>query len=111
MIEIPEEEKICPQTGKPLVKIGEEVTLKLAHRPGSYFLKEIVRPKYALPQGSEGGIRVALLPESLLTRCQADESLLADILTKKFADHLPLYRQAEMLAREGIYITHQTLSQ
>jgi transposase len=111
VIDIPEEEKICPETGKPLVKIGEEVTHKLAHRPGSYFLKEIVRPKYALPQGSEGGIRIAFLPESLLTRCQADESLLADILTKKFADHLPIYRQAEMLAREGINITRQTLSQ
>lgn len=111
VIDIPEDEKICPETGEPLVKIGEEITLKLAHRPGSYFLKEIVRPKYALPQGSEGGIRVAPLPESLLIRCQADESLLADIITKKFADHLPIYRQAEMLGREGINITRQTLSQ
>jgi len=111
VIDIPEEEKICPETGQPLVKIGEEVTLKLAHKPGSYYLKEIVRPKYALPKESEGGICVAPLPEGLLTRCQADESLLADILTKKFADHLPLYRQAEMLSREGIKITRQTLCQ
>lgn len=110
VIDIPEEEKICAETGQPLVKIGEEVTLKLAQKPGSYFLKEIVRPKYALPKESEGGIRVAALPESLLTRCQADESLLADILTKKFADHLPLYRQSEILAREGIKITRQTLA-
>jgi transposase len=110
VIDIPEEEKICSETGQPLVKIGEEITLKLAHKPGSYFLKEIVRPKYALPKESEGGIHVASLPESLLTRCQADESLLADILTKKFADHLPLYRQSEMFAREGIKITRQTLT-
>lgn len=111
VIDIPEEEKICSETGQPLVMIGEEVTIKLAHKPGSYFVKEIVRPKYALPKESEGGIRVAPLPESLLTRCQADESLLADILTKKFADHLPLYRQSEMLAREDIKISRQTLSQ
>ena len=110
VIDIPEEEKICSETGKPLVKIGEEVTLKLAHKPGSYFIKEIVRPKYALPKESSGGIKVAFLPEGLLTRCQADESFLADILTKKFADHLPLYRQQEMLAREGIKISRQTLS-
>lgn len=111
VIDIPEEEKVCPETGQALVKIGEEVTLKLAHKPGSYFLKEIVRPKYALPKDSEGGIRVASLPESLLTRCQADESLLADVLTKKFADHLPLYRQSEMFAREGIKISRQILCQ
>lgn len=111
VIDIPEEEKVCKETGEPLVKIGEEVTLKLAHKPGSYFVKEIVRPKYALPKNSEGGIRIASLPESLLTRCQADDSLLADILTKKFADHLPLYRQQEMLAREGIVISRQTISE
>lgn len=111
MIDVPEEEKICQETGKPLVKIGEEVTRKLAHKPGSYFVKEIIRPKYANPQKSEEGILVAPIPECLLNRCQADESLLADIITKKFADHLPLYRQAEMLAREGISISRQTLCQ
>lgn len=110
VIDISEEEKVCPETGKPLVKIGEEITLKLAHKPGSYFIKEIVRPKYALPQESSGGIKVACLPEGLLTRCQADESFLADILTKKFADHLPLYRQQEILAREGIKVSRQTMS-
>ncbi|MBA3679495.1 IS66 family transposase [Candidatus Saccharibacteria bacterium] len=110
VIDIPEEEKVCSETGKPLVKIGEEITLKLAHKPGSYFIKEIVRPKYALPQESSGGIKVASLPEGLLVRCQADESFLADILTKKFADHLPLYRQQEILSREGIKISRQTMS-
>ena len=49
-IDIPEEAKICPETGKPLVKIGEEVTSKLAHKPGSYFIKQIIRPKYAHPE-------------------------------------------------------------
>jgi len=111
IIDIPEEEKICKETGEPLVKIGEEITLKLAHKPGSYFVKEIIRPKYALPKNSEGGIVIASLPESLLTRCQADESLLADIITKKFGDHLPLYRQQEILAREGIIISRQTMAQ
>ncbi len=109
IIDLPESEKICPETGQQLIKIGEEVSQKLAHKPGSYFIKEIIRPKYALPQDSEGGIRTAPLPEGLLTRCQADESFLADILTKKFADHLPLYRISEILAREGIGISRQVL--
>lgn len=110
VIDIPEEEKICLETGVSLLKIGEEVSSKLAHKPGSYFIKQIVRPKYANPQKSDKGIQTAELPESLLTRCQADESFLADILVKKFADHLPLYRQSEIMAREGIYISRQTLS-
>ena len=63
-----------------------------------YYIKQIVRPKYALKEKSEEGIFIAELPESLLNRCQADESLLADILVKKFGDHLPLYRQSEILS-------------
>jgi hypothetical protein len=54
-------------------------------------------------------VQTAPLPESLLSRCQADESFLADLLTKKFCDHLPLYRQAEILARDGIHISRQVL--
>ena len=110
ILDIPEEEKICPVTGKPLVKIGEEVTHKLAHIPGSYYLKEIIRPKYALPKESEGGIRVAELPETLLPKCRADESLLAEICTRKFADHLPLYRIQEHLSGLDIKISRPLLS-
>ncbi len=110
-IDLPEEAKVCPETGVPLVKIGEETTSKLAHKPGSYFIKQIVRPKYANPQLSENGVYISELPESLLNRCQADESLLADILVKKFADHLPLYRQSEMMRRDGIHISRQILCQ
>lgn len=111
IIDLPEEEKTCSESGQQLVKIGEEATRKLAYRPGSYFVKELVRFKYALPKESEGGIRIAPLPETLLVRCHADESLLADILTKKFADHLPLYRLSEIFARQGIGISRQTLCQ
>lgn len=111
VIDLSPEEKVCPETGEELIKIGEEVSRKLAHKPGSYYVKEIVRPKYALPKGSEGGIRTAPLPEGLLTRCQADESLLADIITKKFADHLPVYRIVETFARQNIGVTKQVICQ
>lgn len=110
-IDLKEDEKICPLTNKPLIKIGEEVSQKLAHKPGSFFIKEIVRPKYVSPKGAEEAVFVAPLPECLLTRCKADESFLADILVKKFADHLPLYRQSEILERQGIHISRQVLSQ
>jgi transposase len=111
LIDLPEHEKICPITNKPLVKIGEDITQKIAHRPGSYYVKEIIRPKYAAPKGGQEGIYSAFMPDSILGRCKADESLLADILVKKFADHLPLYRQSEILTREKIFISRQILSQ
>jgi transposase len=111
VLDIPEEQKICQETGEKLVKIGEEVSLKLAHRPESYYIKEIVRPKYAHPQKEEKGILTAELPDSIIPKCRADESLLAEIITKKFADHLPLYRICEGFERNGIRISRKLLSQ
>ena len=109
VLDLPEKEKVCLETGKPLVKIGEEISHKLAHKPGSYYIKEFIRPKYGLPQGE--GVSIRDLPDSILPRCRADESLLADILVKKFADHLPLYRICEGLSRDDIKISRQLLSQ
>jgi transposase len=111
ILDLKEEEKVCLETGKPLVKIGEDVTQKLAHKPGSYYIKEIVRPKYAAFKDGEKTILTPDLPESLLPKCKVDESFLADILVRKFADHLPLYRQSEILAREGIHASRQLLAQ
>jgi len=111
ILDIPEEQKVDQETGAPLVQIGVEVTHKLAHEPGSYYIKEIIRPKYAHPKRAEQGILIADLPDSLLPKCRADESLLAEIITKKFADHLPLNRIQEGLERDRIKITRKVLSQ
>lgn len=88
IIDIPEEEKVCKATGVLLQKIGEEISHKLAYRPASYFLKRIVRPKYAHPNQEEKGVITAPMPDSLLPKCRADESLIAAIITRKFVDHL-----------------------
>ena len=110
-LDIPEEDKICKETGVPLVKIGEEITQTLAHKAGSFYIKEIIRPKYAHPRKEEAGILTADLPDSLLPKCSADESLLAEIVSKKFVDHLPLYRISEAMTRNGIHISRKLLSQ
>lgn len=111
ILDIPEEDKVCKETGQPLVQIGVEVSHKLAHEPGSYYIKEIIRPKYVHPQREESGVMTAELPDSLLSKCRADESLLAEVITKKFADHLPLYRISEGMERDGIKISRKLLSQ
>ncbi len=110
VLDVPEDEKICKETGKPLVKIGEEVSLRLAHEPGSYYIKEIIRPKYAYPEKPENGILAAALPDSIIPRCRADESLLAEIITAKFADHIPLCRKTEEMGRCNISISRKLLS-
>lgn len=111
-LDVPDHEKICPETGLPLVKIGEEITRKLALIRSSYFIKEFVRPKYASPkESSHEGIKTASMPESILPKCQLDESFVASILVKKFGDHLPLYRISEILSRDNVQISRQYLSQ
>jgi transposase len=110
ILDLPEGEKICSETGEPLVRIGEEVTRKLARKAEQFFIIEYVRPKYASRKNPDQGVLTAALPDSIIDRCPADESLLASILTAKFADHLPLYRQAQMLRRSDVRISRQTLS-
>ena len=96
VLDVPEEEKICKETGKPLVKIGEEVSLKLAHEPRSYYVKEIIRPKYAYPHRPEAGVLTAQLPDSIIPKCRADESLLAEIAVK----NLPIICRSIVLRKE-----------
>jgi transposase len=111
ILDLSEEEKICSVTGESMVKIGEEVTRQLAHRPGSYFVKETIRPKYALPSKEEAGIFTQDLPDGIFPRSRVDESLLAEIVTRKFADHLPLYRLSEIFSRDDVQLSRQILSQ
>jgi transposase len=110
ILDVPEEQKVCSETGEPLVCIGEEVTRKLARKAEQFFIIEYVRPKYASRKNPDQGVLTAPLSDSIINRCPADESLLASVLTAKFADHLPLYRQAQMLRRSDIRISRQTLS-
>ena len=111
LLDLSEEEKICKETGVSLVKIGEEVTRKLAYTPGKYFVKEIIRLKYINPSREELGILCPALPATIFPKCKADDSLLAEVLVKKYVDHLPLYRISEILARDGIGISRKLLSQ
>ena len=109
-LDVAAHEKICPQTGEPLVCIGEETSRKLARKAEQFYIIEYVRPKYASRNHPDLGVRTACLPEAVIERCAADESLLAYVLNAKFADHLPLNRLVEILGRSQIRISRQTLS-
>jgi transposase len=109
-LDLPEDEKVCPQTGEPLVCIGSETSRKLARKPEQFYIREYVRFKYASKAVPELGVKSRMLPDAIIARCPADESLLAFVLTSKFADHLPLYRLVEIFNRSHIKISRQTLS-
>jgi transposase len=111
IIDLPEEEKIDSETGEPLVKIGEEATRQLAFKSGYYFVKETIRYKYASPSREEAGVSIPPVQDSIIPKCRADESLLAEIVTRKYADHLPLYRLSEIFSRDGVQISRQLMSQ
>ena len=107
ILDLTPEEKICPVTGKEMIKIGEDVTEQLAVEPPKFYVNKYIRSKYASPdrrKGAKAGVKTASLPESPIERCKADVSLLASIITAKYADHQPLYRQEQMYLRSEIRI-------
>jgi transposase len=109
VLDIAEEEKICPETGRPLKQIGFEVSEKLEYRPGKLIVNVYKRPKYASPEDTATlGVITAPMPDHPIERCKADVGLLSHIIVSKFADHLPLYRQDGIFEREGITIPRAT---
>lgn len=101
-------EKACPGCHAPRVRIGEEVSERLDYRPASLFVVEHVRPRYACV-GCRGRVAIPPMPPKPLPKGMAAPGLLAQIVTAKFADHLPLHRQARILGRHGADLHRSTL--
>jgi len=112
LLDIPEEQKVCPETGEPLQVISVEVSEKLEYRPGKLIVNVYKRPQYALPERADsfGGVIAAPMPDHPIAKCKADVGLLSYLIVSKFADHLPLYRQDGIFEREGVTIPRATQS-
>jgi transposase len=110
LLDIPEEQKVSPETGEPLKVIAVEVSEKLEYRPGKLIVNVYKRPQYALPDYDESsvGVIAAPMPDHPIAKCKADVGLLAHVIVSKFADHLPLYRQDGIFEREGVSIPRAT---
>ncbi len=97
-------------------RIGEEITKVVKHKPGMLYVKEIIRPKYALkdstmllPAGQKG-VEIAPMPLMPVDKCIADTSLLAEILLQKYEYHVPFYRQIRQYRHLGLKgLTESTL--
>lgn len=88
--------------------IGTEVQRKLAYTPGKFYVKQVNREKYV--DRSSGKIYIAPKPAEALEKCQADNSLIADVVVSKFVDHIPEYRKQQQYKREGIVIPSSTMN-
>ncbi len=112
VLDLPEEQKIDPETGEALVKLRDEVSEKLAWKSGQWYVRRFIRPVYVHPdrQSEKAGVYVQPMPDSPVEKCKADTSVLAMVAVKKYVDHLPLYRQREIFAREGIDVASSTLN-
>ena len=98
----------CPDCGGALRKFGEDVSEQLEYIPDSFKVIRHVRPKFACT-GCERVVE-APAPSRPIERGLAGPGLLAHVLVSKFADHLPLYRQSEIYARQGVEIERSTLA-
>ncbi len=110
--DLDEADKVCA-CGHVLKRIGEEVTEQLEIIPAKAQVIRTIRCKYACThcEGLEGpAITLAPLPETLLPKTLATPGLLAHIITAKFVDGLPLYRQAKGLQRLGIDLSDGKMS-
>lgn len=91
-------------------QIGEEVTEQLDYQPAIYVRRRIIRPKYVSLKDRQDAPVIAPLPPMLQERCLATAGMLANVVVSKYGDHLPLYRQEQILQRRyGIPISRQTL--
>jgi transposase len=104
----PEPVKAAPEQFR---QIGQEVSEQLDFEPARYFRRRLVRRTYVSKIEPDNAPVTAPLPATLQERCIATPALLAHVVVSKYCDHLPLYRQEQILARRhGINLPRQTLA-
>ena len=89
--------------------IGEDRSMRLDRVPAQYQVIVTRRPKYTCRKCQEGVVQ-APAPARLITGGLPTERLVAHVLVAKYADHSPLYRQAQILARQGLAINRSVLA-
>ena len=103
------ESKECPCCGGALHVIGDDRSEMLDLVPAQLRVKVVCRPRYGC-RTCEGAVVQAPAPERPIDGGMATEALVAHVVVSKFCDSLPLYRQVQMLKRQGITLDRSTLS-
>jgi transposase len=112
IIDLSDEEKAA--MGDDWTFIGYDTSEQLAIIPRQHYVIAYKRAKYVPKNdaviGAEQGVRIAPRPDQILPKSIAHSSVIADVVTRKFVDGLPFYRQEAIHAREGIDLSRQTMS-
>ncbi len=103
------ESKACPCCGGALHQIGEDVAERLDVVPTTFRVLVTRRPRYGC-RSCESAILQTPAPARIIEGGIPTEALIAHVLVSKYADHLPLYRQAQIYARQGIELDRSTLA-
>jgi len=113
---LPREEcHIYPEHADPekWTELEPEITEVLERDPARWYVRRIIRHKYALKDKSldvEKQIITAAMPALPIARSYAGATLLADIIIDKYVNHLPFYRQIQMFQQQGINISPATIN-
>jgi transposase len=112
--DLKEEEKIC-ECGCRMSRIGKEEAEKLDIIPAKVRVIHHIRYKYACKncegvESEQGAVKIAPAPEDIIPKSIATPGLLAYVLTSKFVDHLPFYRQEDQFKRIGVDLSRATMA-
>jgi transposase len=102
------EDKACACCGGSLHQIGEDQAEMLDYVPAQFRVRLIRRPRYGC-RVCENAVVQAPAPDRPIDGGMATEALVAQVLIGKYGDHLPLYRQSQIFARQGIELDRSTL--
>lgn len=105
--DLADDERRCPQCQKELQHIGEEISERLEYVPASLYVIEEVCHKYACAKGCT--VVTAEKPAAPIDKGLPGPGLLAHVTVSKYGDHLPLYRQESIFARQGVELSRQTM--
>ena len=103
------DDKVCRCCQGELHRIGEDKSERLDIVPAQFRVLVIRRPKYACRRCEDGVVQMPA-PARLIEGGMPTEATIAQVLVSKYADHLPLYRQAQIYARQGIDLDRSTLA-
>lgn len=101
-------ERLCPECGHERAEIGVEVTNQYDYKRPEVFVIEHQRVKYAC-KCCEGQVAIAPKPPQPIDKGVPGPGLLAQIVTDKYLDHLPLYRTEQRFARLGVTLPRSTM--
>lgn len=107
-LDIPESDKVC-SCGCQKSRIGSDSNEQLEIIPAKLFVTRYLRHKYACPK-CEDGVQIAERQPAMIPKSNAGPGLLAYVVTAKYQDALPLYRQEKIFQRHGVHLTRQTLA-